>query len=120
MEAFSHLLGMHLTKQQEGEAVVELDVDQSHLNSQNMCHGGVLMSMADLAMGAAASSFGGNVVTMDLQYRFFQPARLGEHVKAEGVVIRNGSKVIVTEGRLTIGDRLIGLTSGQFYHMPEE
>ena len=107
---FGKYIGMELQKQEDGEAEVALKVLPHHLNSQNIVHGGVFLAMMDLAMGAAASSYGTSVVTMDLQYRFFRPAKVGETVVAQGKVLKN-----VTEGKMLCGDECIGAASGQFF-----
>lgn len=112
---FGQYIGMHLRKQESGEAEVELKVEKHHLNSQNIVHGGVLLSMMDLAMGAAVSSLGGSVVTMDVQYRFFRPARLGEIIVARGQVLKNGKTIAVTKGMLYLDDTVLGEASGQFF-----
>ena len=112
---FGQYIGMHLRKQENGEAEVELTVEKHHLNSQNIVHGGVLLSMMDLAMGAAASSFGGSVVTMDVQYRFFRPAHLGDSIVAQGHVLKNGKTIAVTKGTVYSDDTVLGEASGQFF-----
>ena len=112
---FGKYIGMELQKQEDGEAEVALKVLPHHLNSQNIVHGGVFLAMMDLAMGAAASSYGTSVVTMDLQYRFFRPANVGETVVAQGKVLKNGRTIVVTEGKMLCGDECIGAASGQFF-----
>ena len=112
---FGKYIGMELQKQEDGEAEVVLKVLPHHLNSQNIVHGGVFLAMMDLAMGAAASSYGTSVVTMDLQYRFFRPAKVGETVVAQGKVLKNGRTIVVTEGKMLCGDECIGAASGQFF-----
>lgn len=113
---FSQSIGLELLEQADGHARVRLTLKEEHMNSSLIAHGGVLMSMADLAMGAAAHSLGPSVVTMDLQYRFFKPAMVGECVIADGMVVRFGRHIAVTEGTLHVGDRLIGHATGQFYY----
>lgn len=117
---FSEYIGMELVEQKDGHARVRLIMKEEHMNGVHITHGGVLMSMADLAMGAAAHSLGPAVVTMDLQYRFFQPVNVGECVIADGHVVRAGRKVAVTSGALHVGDRLVGHASGQFYFTEEK
>lgn len=112
---FGQYIGMQLVKQKEGKAEVSLTVEKHHLNSQEIVHGGVLLSMMDLAMGAAASSYGSAVVTMDLQYRFFRPARLGETIYARGEVLKNGKTIVVSKGAIYIDEQCIGEASGQFF-----
>lgn len=117
---FGQHIAMDLVKQENGEAEVELTVEDYHLNSQKIAHGGVLLAMMDLAMGAAASSLGGSVVTMDLHYRFFRPARRGECICAKGKVLKKGDTIIVTKGTMFSEGQILGEASGQFFHRKVE
>lgn len=113
---FGQHIAMNLVKQENGEAEVELTVEDYHLNSQKIAHGGVLLAMMDLAMGAAASSLAGSVVTMDLHYRFFRPARRGERLCAKGNVLKKGEAILVTKGTMYSEGQVLGEASGQFFH----
>ena len=49
-------LGVELISAEGGRAVVALDLAPRHLNSWSVAHGGVLMTLLDLAMAAAGRS----------------------------------------------------------------
>lgn len=114
-DTFSMETGMELREVHDGYARVVLTIEERHLNSQNIAHGGALMTMADLTMGAAAYSKGEAVVTLDLQYRFFHAVHLGDHVVAEGYVDKDGKNIKVTHADLTVEGKVVGYASGQFY-----
>ena len=115
IDAFSVEAGMELVEVHDGYSRVELTIEAKHLNTQNIAHGGALMTMADLAMGSAAFSCGAPVVTMDMQYRFFRPVQPGDFVVAEGHVDKNGRNIKVTHADITVNGERVGYASGQFY-----
>jgi uncharacterized protein (TIGR00369 family) len=60
---------------------LRVDLDDAHLNSWDVAHGGVLMTMLDVAMAHAARSihaheadFGPGVVTIEMKTSFMRPA----------------------------------------------
>jgi uncharacterized protein (TIGR00369 family) len=80
--AFNQALGIRLTDWVEGRAVVELDVTGDHLNRSGVVHGGVLMTLLDVACGYAgtwteAADGARLCVTLDLMTSFVAPALAG-------------------------------------------
>lgn len=78
---FVEALGFELHACEGGHAELRVDLDQAHLNSWEVAHGGVLMTMLDVAMAHAARSvhahepdFGPGVVTVEMKTSFMRPA----------------------------------------------
>ena len=88
---FVEALGFELHHFEGGHAELRVDLDQAHLNSWEVAHGGVLMTMLDVAMALAARSvalpsaparsihahepdFGPGVVTVEMKTSFMRPA----------------------------------------------
>ena len=78
---FVEALGFELHHFAGGHAELRVDLDQAHLNSWEVAHGGVLMTMLDVAMAHAARSvhakevdFGPGVVTVEMKTSFMRPA----------------------------------------------
>lgn len=78
---FVEALGFELHHFEGGHAELRVDLDQAHLNSWEVAHGGVLMTMLDVAMAHAARSihadqpdFGPGVVTIEMKTSFMRPA----------------------------------------------
>lgn len=67
----------------EGYARVEMEVQEQHLNGVDIAHGGVIFTLADLAMGLAAHSHGRMAVTLSADISFLNPAVLGQKIYAE-------------------------------------
>ena len=50
---FLKLIDMRCLKAADGEGIVELALEERHMNSWEMAHGGVTMTMLDVAMAMA-------------------------------------------------------------------
>lgn len=74
---------LSLVEVKQGYARVELEVTEQHLNGADMAHGGVMFTVADLAMGLAAHSHGRVAVTLSADISFLNPAQLGDRIIAE-------------------------------------
>jgi uncharacterized protein (TIGR00369 family) len=59
---FAQRLGLRLHRWGQGEAELRLTLDDSHLNSFDVAHGGVLMTLLDVAMAHAGRSADGQGV----------------------------------------------------------
>jgi uncharacterized protein (TIGR00369 family) len=78
---FVERLGLELLRFEHGESEIRVDLKAAHLNSWAVAHGGVLMTMLDVAMAHAARSLhasgpgeGPGVVTIEMKTSFMRPA----------------------------------------------
>src|SRR5512145_1796819 len=78
---FVEELGLELHRFEGGHAEVQVDLENAHLNSWDVAHGGVLMTMLDVAMAHAARSVNGSepgqgpgLVTVEMKTSFMRPA----------------------------------------------
>jgi uncharacterized protein (TIGR00369 family) len=95
----AQLIGFRLTEVRHGEAVVELDADETHTNPMGTLHGGILCDIADAAMGIAFASTlddGESFTTLELKINFLRPVFKG-HLRASGKVIKRGKTVGLVE-----------------------
>lgn len=77
---FVEKLGLELHSMGDGQAELRVDLNEGHLNSWEVAHGGVLMTMLDVAMAHAARSvhmseagMGPGVVTIEMKTSFMRP-----------------------------------------------
>ena len=91
-----------------------LDLDARHMNVGGVCHGGVYMTLADVAMGAAAYEAGGRhpCATIDFQAHFLAAAKRGQTLLAAARSNRLVSGVAFMECELTAGGRRCMRASG--------
>ena len=100
---FVEELGLELWGFGGGKAELRVDLAQAHLNSWEVAHGGVLMTMLDVAMAHAARSththspdHGPGVATVEMKTTFMRPAE-GE-LRALGTLLHKTTTMAFTEG----------------------
>ena len=74
---FVESLGIELHGFGDGHAELRVDLDEAHLNTWEVAHGGVVMTMLDVAMAMAARSAnpqGMGVATIEMKTSFMRPA----------------------------------------------
>jgi len=117
---FSSHLGIELLHCTNGVAICQLPIVPSLLQNVQFVHGGVLATLADVAMGFAASSAvgeGQHVLTGDLRISYLNPAT-GPVLVAEGKAIKTGRKIIFTEASIWQGETLIARASASMVVVP--
>jgi uncharacterized protein (TIGR00369 family) len=102
---FMRDLGAHLVRAGNGEAEIALDLAERHMNSWGVGHGGVVMSLLDVAMARAGKSLvdaelAADVgsVTVEMKTSFFRPAR--GRVVANGRVLHRSTTMAYCEAEL--------------------
>lgn len=109
---FMRLLGAELVRAVDGEAEIALALTDDHMNSWGVGHGGVVMSLLDVAMARAGKSRveaerGGEVgsVTVEMKTSFFRPAR--GRVVARGRVLHRSTTMAYCEAELVDAEGLL-------------
>lgn len=121
---FQRLLGYRLVRWQEGEAELEMPIDQRHLNRAGVVHGGVLTTLLDTAMGFSATYCPvpgrvRRVVTLSLSTSFLGQAREGD-VYVIGRLRGGGRKIIGAAGEVRHRGTgaLLATAEGMFKYRP--
>ena len=106
---FVEELGLELWAFGDGQAELRVDLDEAHLNSWEVAHGGVLMTMLDVAMAHAARSKSSHspvdapgVVTLEMKTSFMRPGK--GTLRAIGTLLHQTTTLAFTEGRILDGD----------------
>lgn len=99
---FVEQLGLELHSCADGAAELRVDLAESHLNSWEVAHGGVLMTMLDVVMAHAARSHdllsGPGVATVEMKTSFMRPGE-GE-LRALGTLLHRTATMAFCEGRV--------------------
>jgi uncharacterized protein (TIGR00369 family) len=98
---FVEMLGFELLHKKDGVARVKLDPKTEHLNSWNSLHGGVVMTLLDVALSSSARALDETCIgcaTVELKTNFLAGA--SGTVIAEGRAQRAGRSLIYAEGEL--------------------
>lgn len=87
---------------------------QKHANLVGVVHGGMLMSFADRAMGIAAmgAADGANCVTIQLEMKFLEGAKLGSWLTTHSFVMKRTGSLVFLRGEVRDGDRLVATADG--------
>ena len=125
---FVEHLGLKLHALGDGEAELRLSVAEPHLNSWRVAHGGVVMTLLDVAMAHAARSvnrraqddgatdLGPGVVTVEMKTSFMRPGE-GE-LRAVGRLLHRSTTMAFCEGSVFGGDgKLCAHATGTFKYV---
>jgi uncharacterized protein (TIGR00369 family) len=118
---FNHFVGpVRVVDQGDGSMPFGLMLDERHTNANGVCHGGVLMSVADSAMGACAFvASGGPVATIDFECDFISAAPIGEQLYGLANVVRKARSLVFMEADLYVKERRVFRASGIWAILPE-
>jgi uncharacterized protein (TIGR00369 family) len=89
-------------------------VTEKHMNAAGSVHGGMLMTLADMAMGQTSRLASGarNCATVSLNCDFVGPGRLGEFVEARVRVTRKSRTMLFLSAELVSADRILLVATG--------
>lgn len=90
-------LGIEVVPTDDGKVHLELTVGKQHTNFCDICHGGVLTTMADTAMGILCNEINKSVVTMNLSIDFLHAVKMNTRIIAAARIIHNGRQTMVCE-----------------------
>jgi uncharacterized protein (TIGR00369 family) len=113
---FAELLGVEVVEQSPERVVLGLDLRPELLNSWQVAHGGVVMTLADIALAIAARTHTPGTkgaMTVELKVNFIEP---GEgRLLAEGRCLRAGKSLAFCEGEVRDGrGKLVAKALGTF------
>jgi acyl-CoA thioesterase len=94
-DAASRALGMELVEVGEGSARVRMRVREDMINGWDICHGGIVATLADSAFALACNSRGAVTVAAGFDITFLEAVRLGDELVATAreVALRGRSGV---------------------------
>ena len=99
----------YLGKGDNGETIVALEVSQSQCNSGLVAHGGLIMTLADLAVCHEAVKNLGNLraLTVSLTANFLKPAKKGTILKAFPEVSHRTKRTAFAEAYILADDEKV-------------
>jgi acyl-CoA thioesterase len=118
-DRFAANAGCRITEVDTEHAVAEMVVTNSHLNGANVCQGGALFTLADLAIAALMNARGQMTVGISNSIMFVSSAKEGDHLRAEAVTVCDHHKIPSVEVRVINQEgRLICHVTGMGYRKP--
>lgn len=95
-----------------------LIVTPVHANTMEICHGGVLMTLADITAATGVNVARGKRAgspTINLSVDFISAARLGEWIQADADLVSVKRRFGFCSGTINNGDGLVARFNGTFY-----
>ncbi|MEE3092652.1 MAG: PaaI family thioesterase [Pseudomonadota bacterium] len=93
---------------EEGIQHFVLKAETRHCNRHEIVHGGLMMTMIDLAMVVAAKeTWDEQLVTVSLNSEFVDAGRAGDLIEANGELVRRTGSMAFVRGRVYAGERTL-------------
>jgi acyl-CoA thioesterase len=83
--ASREFMGMELVSCEPGRAVMRMTVREAMLNGHDICHGGLIFTLADSTFAFACNSHNKVTVAAGCSIEFLKPGHLGDVLTCEGV-----------------------------------
>ena len=106
-DRFAANAGCRITEVNEQHAVAEMTVTEQHLNGGNVCQGGALFTLADLAIAALMNFQGQLTFGISNSIMYVASAHVGDTLHAEAVFVSNHHKIPSVEVRVTNQDDVL-------------
>jgi len=106
-DRFAASVGCKITEVDEHHAVAELTVKETHLNGGDVCQGGALFTLADLAIAALMNNQCQLTFGISNSMMFVTSAHKGDKLRAEAVFVSNHHKIPSVEVRVTNQDNTL-------------
>lgn len=92
-DRYARTNGMQLTELRTDYARAEMVVEERHLNGGNVCQGGAMFTLADLAVAGLFNANKQLTVSIESQITFHSAGQLGDRLVAEAVMMKEHGKL---------------------------
>ena len=114
-------LGVEFLGMDNGRAQIALTLQPRHMNSWQVTHGGVVMTLLDVAMSLAGRSLDPQSragVTIEMKTSFLRPGGTpGARIIATGHAFHRSTTMCFCEAELHEGERLVAKAMGTFKYL---
>ena len=115
MDRFMGLTGPLYVKPEDDKLVLGLRVESRHCNPADICHGGMLMTLADMLLGMGSNyqgKLGRFLPTVSMTTDFMAPAPLGCWLEGRTEVLRTTRNLVFAQCLVTADGNLSLRASG--------
>jgi acyl-CoA thioesterase len=114
----SRTLGMRIDEIRPGYARLTMRVRKDMVNGHDICHGGLIFTLADSCFAFACNSHNHVTVAQGAAIEFLAPGRLGDVLTAEGQERHAGGRTGVYDIAVTNQDgKTVALFRGKSYRI---
>ncbi len=85
-------LGIKIDSRKAGSAEARFEVRSNMLNGHNVCHGGLIFTLADTAFAFACNSYNKVTLAAGASIEFLRPAKLGDRLTATATERHRGRR----------------------------
>ena len=117
LSPFNALVGPLYERRDGASVSIGLVIEEKHTNSRGICHGGVLATLADLALGyamLAKSGDKGSFLTAHLAVDYAGAARTGDWIESKVEIQRVGARLAFANCYLVANEKPIVRASAIF------
>lgn len=118
LAAFLEMIGPIYAKSAGKSRIIGMRVEEKHMNMRGIAHGGLLVTLADSALGINLSYHSEPpkpMVTVSLSTDFLEPAKVGDWLEAHVTVQRMGVHLAFANCNLCVGKKSVLRASGVFF-----
>jgi acyl-CoA thioesterase len=120
---FLESLGVEVVRAANGVSELALTLRPEHMNSWHVTHGGVSMTLIDVAMALAGRTLppgARSCVTVDLNTQFLQPCgKPGDRLVVLGKAFHRSTTMCFCEAEIRNGDKLVVRGTGTFKYLKQ-
>ncbi len=115
-DSFCRRLGIELVKVSPGMAEMKMQVKENMVNGHNICHGGVIFTLADTTFAYACNSYDRITLAMGSEIEFLTSATIGDRLRALGKERKRGRSTGIYDIEVfNQEDKLIALFRGKAF-----
>jgi len=109
LDPFEIHIGPVFERRENGVRSILLIADERHVNMRGIVHGGLLMTLADLAIGQAVwdATDHATVVTVGMQSQFLKPAHVGDRIEVTPQIMRRTKSLVFARGDFMVGGEVV-------------
>jgi acyl-CoA thioesterase len=119
---FLERLKIHPVAVEKGGATFEVTVDETHLRTMGIAHGGLVATLLDSTLGCGCWTLAPpdhHLVTVQLSVNYIRPGWLGEKLICRSEVRHAGQMTAVARGEVrTSAGALVAVATGTFMFLP--
>ena len=109
----SAMLGMQVVATGPGTARVSMLVHSGMVNGHDLCHGGLIASLADSAFALACNARGPVTVAAGFEVDFLEPARLGQVLEADAREVALRGRSGIYDVTVRVGETVVAEFRGR-------
>ncbi|HIW45612.1 MAG TPA: hotdog fold thioesterase [Candidatus Yaniella excrementigallinarum] len=106
------LLGINVVNEGSGSEVATMLVTEEMTNGHQICHGGLVFSLADTVFAIAANAVNAGTVTSESSISYLAPARVGDLLVADANVTYETDRRVIVDVTVRTGETTVALYRG--------